>query len=84
MPWYVAKPFSTTWGWHWTMNVFDPGAKEDGKRRLASQYTPLIGAYDSGDPAVLEYHLLTMRMAGIDGLIVDWYGLADHSDLRRF
>ena len=80
MPWYVAKPHSTIWGWHWTMNVFDPDTKEAGKRRLASQYTPAIGAYDSSDPAVLEYHLLTMKMAGIDGLIVDWYGLADHFD----
>ncbi len=79
MPWYVAKPQNAVWGWHWTMNTFDPDNKE-GKRRLASYYTPSIGAYDSGDPAVIEYHLLTMKMAGIDGLIVDWYGLADHFD----
>ena len=24
MPWYVAKPYSSNWGWHWTMNHFDP------------------------------------------------------------
>jgi hypothetical protein len=24
MPWYEAKPFSPDWGWHWTMNHFDP------------------------------------------------------------
>jgi hypothetical protein len=24
MPWYSARPTSPNWGWHWTMNVFDP------------------------------------------------------------
>src|SRR5262249_43986644 len=48
-----------------------------GKRAIASHYSPLIGPYDSGDPAVVEYHLLLMKLAGIDGVIVDWYGLSD-------
>eukprot|EP00438_Fugacium_kawagutii_P014760 Skav202484 [mRNA] locus=scaffold149:854483:855580:+ [translate_table: standard] len=33
-----------------------------------------IGPYDSGDPDVLEYHLLLMRYAGVDGVLIDWYG----------
>ena len=80
MPWYTAKPFGKTWGWHWTMNQFDPEKKVDGRRQIASKYYPLIGPYDSGDPAVLEYHLLLMKQAGIDGVIVDWYGLTDFRD----
>lgn len=80
MPWYQAKPFSPAWGWHWTMNVFDPDQVTDGRRELASHNRPLIGPYDSGDPDVLEYHLLTMKLAGIDGVIVDWYGLSDLYD----
>lgn len=80
MPWYTAKPFSDHWGWHWTMNYFDPEQEIDGRRQIASKYHPLIGPYDSGDPQVLEYHLLLMKLAGIDGVIVDWYGLTDYRD----
>jgi hypothetical protein len=80
MPWYGAKPTSDQWGWHWTMNHFDPEQQSEGRREIASQYYPLIGPYDSGDPHVLEYHLLTMKLAGIDGVIVDWYGLTDFRD----
>ena len=81
MPWFEAKPHSPGWGWHWTMNHFDPEKKaDDGRREIASHFYPRIGPYDSGDTAVLEYHLLSMRMAGIDGVIVDWYGLTDFRD----
>lgn len=80
MPWFVAKPFRSVWGWHWTMNAFDPEKQSAGKRAIASHYYPLIGPYDSGDPAVLEYHLHLMTLAGIDGVIVDWYGLSELFD----
>ena len=80
MPWYAAKPYGGAWGWHWTMNTFDPDTQVDGKPHIASHYRPIIGPYDSGDPVVLEYHLLLMKVAGIDGVIVDWFGLTDHFD----
>ncbi|WP_210420138.1 glycoside hydrolase family 71/99-like protein [Aquisphaera giovannonii] len=82
MPWFVAKPASPSWGWHWTMNAFDPDRVDaaTGRRPIASHFQPLIGPYDSGDPAVLEYHLLLMKLAGIDGVIADWYGLSDLDD----
>lgn len=84
MPWFEAKPVSPQWGWHWTMNAFDPEQKQDGgkehRRRIASHYYPVIGPYDSGDPVVIEYHLLLMKLAGIDGIIVDWYGLSSLYD----
>lgn len=79
MPWFSAPPQSG-WGWHWTMNHFDPENVVDGQREIASKYYPLIGPYDSSDPHVLEYHLLLMKLAGIDGVIVDWYGLTDYRD----
>lgn len=81
LPWYSARPFSSEWGWHWTMNHFQPDkltAAGDGE--IASWYYPLIGPYDSADPAVLEYHVLLMKLAGIDGVIVDWFGSADYFD----
>ncbi|MCG6155753.1 glycoside hydrolase family 71/99-like protein [Rubinisphaera margarita] len=86
MPWYQAKPFSESWGWHWTMNHFDPETTENGKRQIASKYYPLIGPYDSADPDVLEYQTALMKLSGIDGVIVDWYGrtdLWDYAQLHR-
>lgn len=81
MPWYAAKPVSGEWGWHWTMNHFDPDTiAGDGRREIASHYYPLIGPYDSNDPHVLECHVLLMKFAGIDGAIIDWYGIQDHRD----
>lgn len=81
MPWYAAKPVSGEWGWHWTMNHFDPDTiADDGRREIASHYYPLIGPYDSNDPHVLECHVLLMKFAGIDGAIIDWYGIQDHRD----
>jgi hypothetical protein len=80
MPWYVAKPASQVWGWHWTMDHFDPDKEVDGRWPIAFHYYPLIGPYDSSDENVLEYHLLLMKLAGIDGVIVDWYGLQNLYD----
>jgi hypothetical protein len=63
------------------MNHFDPDTiNASGERQIASWYYPLIGPYDSADPAVLEYHVLLMKLAGIDGIIVDWYGPDDYLD----
>ena len=87
MPWYASKPFSGHWGWHWTMNHFNPdniGPNE--KQPIASHYQPLTGAYDSNDPALLEYQVLLMKFTGIDGVIIDWYGrenFRDYSDIHR-
>lgn len=81
MPWYVAKPYSSSWGWHWTMNHFNPDVTNaSGEREIASWYYPLIGPYDSADAVVLEYHVLLMKLAGIDGVIVDWYGMDNYLD----
>jgi hypothetical protein len=81
MPWFTAKPYSSTWGWHWTMDHFNPDTvTAAGQRQIASWYYPLIGPYDSSDPAVLEYHVLLMKLAGIDGVTVDWYGSASILD----
>jgi len=84
MPWYAAKPHSSAWGWHWTMDHFNPDELTAlGERQIASWYYPLIGPYDSADPAVLEYHVLLMKLGGIDGVIVDWYGNEDFLDYRE-
>jgi Glycosyl hydrolase family 99 len=80
LPWYMAKPHSQVWGWHWTMGTFDPDGHSGGPPTIASHYHPIIGPYDSGDPDVLEYHALLMKLAGIDGVVIDWYGTVDYLD----
>jgi hypothetical protein len=81
MPWFVAKPYSTSWGWHWTMNHYNPDTTDaSGRRQIASWYYPQIGPYDSLDPVVLEYHVLLMKLGGVDGVIVDWYGNDNYLD----
>ncbi len=85
MPWFQT-PYSlggTSWGYHWTLNSssYNPNVIDGlGRRKIASWYYPLIGPYDSLDPAVLEYHVLLMKLAGIDGVIVDWYGSDNYYD----
>ena len=81
MPWYLTKPYSGVWGWHWTMNHYNPDTTNAlGQRNIASWYNPQIGPYDSADPVVLEYHVLLMKLAGIDGVVADWYGQDNYAD----
>ena len=83
MPWFEDTLTSGNgkWGQHWTMANRDPGKfLEDGRREIASHFYPLIGPYASADPDVLDYHLLLMKYAGIDGVIADWYGIHNNYD----
>ena len=36
--------------------------------------TPVIGAYDSSNPVVIEKHIRMAKSAGIDGFIISWWG----------
>ncbi|WP_310394667.1 carbohydrate-binding protein [Hymenobacter sp.] len=79
MPWFDSPQTSGNgrWGIHWTMDNRNPDVVDgSGKRQIASHFYPLIGPYASADPDVVEYHLLLMKLAGIDGVLVDWYGAA--------
>lgn len=81
MPWFeTAESNGGQWGYHWTMANKNPEVITNGKRQIASHYYPAIGPYHSGDKAVIEYHLLLMKYAGIDGVLIDWYGSYDLHD----
>lgn len=81
MPWYQTPEMGGGWGWHWTMNHFVPDeVDENGRRSIASHFYPLTGPYDSRDVALLEYQVALMKLSGIDGVIVDWYGNEDYLD----
>ncbi len=78
MPWFETPDTlgGNQWGWHWTMNTANPNVVgTDGQRQIASHYYPLIGPYASRDPHVIEYHMLLMKLAGVDGVLIDWYGV---------
>jgi len=79
MPWFQK------YGFHWQEGSakFDPAQiLPDGKANIASHYYPLTGNYDSKDTLVLEYQLALMKIAGIDGVIFDWYGITEGIDYK--
>ena len=83
MPWYETPQGRGKWGSHWTGHEkqHDPDqTNENGLPDIWSHYHPLIGLYDSADPDLLECQLLQMKLAGIDGVIVDWYGIMPEAD----
>jgi hypothetical protein len=85
MPWFETNSSNNgKWGQHWTMITKDPNIIVDnsGKRQIASHYYPLIGAYHSGDPEVIEYHLLLMKYSGVDATVIDWYGTHNIYDYK--
>jgi glycoprotein endo-alpha-1,2-mannosidase len=81
MPWFSNLEQDGFWGQHWTMTNKDPNVMDaNGKREIASHYYPLIGPYSSNDNDLQEYHLLLMKLSGIDGVIFDWYSSRDVND----
>ncbi len=86
MPWFQGKPAHSQWGWHWTMNHFNPDHVVNGVQPVASHYHPLIGAYDSADADAIECQVQLMRASGIQGVFLDWYGIehfADYADVHK-
>ena len=71
------------WRWSSERANHDPEVRRsDGLRDIAAGQYPLIGPYSSGDPAVVRYHCETAAAAGIEGLIVLWYGPGSPTDAR--
>ena len=65
--WYATPKFWTAWS-HWK-NV-DPVKKDI----LTSRHYPVKGAYDSLDPAIIDYHIDLAKQCGIDAFITTWWG----------
>jgi hypothetical protein len=79
MPWFQK------YGFHWQEGSakFDPAQiLPNGRANIASHYYPLTGNYDSSDLQILDYQLALMKMAGIDGVIFDWYGTIEGVDYK--
>ncbi len=58
------------WFGHWTMDKMNPEIIDStGRRQIAAHYYPLTGPYSSTDKNIIEYQLLLMKLAGVDGII---------------
>jgi hypothetical protein len=91
MTWFGIPETSGQWYlWKFMMQGIAADKQHDpdyflpnGRRNIAAVHYPVIGPYDSTDPDVLEYHVLLAKEAGIDGFMVNWYGLRDRGERRQ-
>jgi hypothetical protein len=68
-PWYAADPWK-----HWDQGGLQPPA------RIASNYMPLLGPYDSRSARVLEQHARWMVQAGVGAVNLSWWGQGTFED----
>jgi len=74
-PWFGTPARDGDWI-HWAQGGNRP------PRRIASSFYPTRGAYSSGDPAVVRAQMHEIAVAGIDTLIVTWWGRGSLEDER--
>jgi len=55
-------------------NPHDAGRRDLAVSAWAERPLPLLGAYDSRDPRVIELHVGLARAAGLDAFMLGWYG----------
>jgi glycoprotein endo-alpha-1,2-mannosidase len=71
--WYGAPEVSGKW-LHWD------GVDAERKQIATSTHYPVLGAYDSNDPKVIEQHCRWAREAGLDGFIYSWWGIDGYEE----
>jgi glycoprotein endo-alpha-1,2-mannosidase len=71
--WYGAPVLSGDWR-HWR------GFTPRGARQSPAVDTPLLGFYDSHDPAVVARHADWISAAGLTGVICSWWGAGSFED----
>ncbi len=74
-PWYGTPASDGGWQ-HWQQNDNAP------PKSIASGWYPMRGAYSSDDPALLQQQMREIAGAGIDTLIVSWWGPGSVEDAR--
>ncbi|MCC6579784.1 MAG: hypothetical protein IT440_05035 [Phycisphaeraceae bacterium] len=90
VPWFTTQKSETDatftwdhWQWQGPGPTHDPNlAGPRGRRDIASVVCPLIGPYASWSPRVVKYHLATAKAAGIQAMLVLWYGPGNDLDAR--
>ena len=82
MPWFSTDPSQYS---HWGAALAANDSLTVAQRyaqtgRVASHFTPLIGPYESNDPDTIALQMDLLRQTGVDGIIVDWYGVSGRND----
>jgi glycoprotein endo-alpha-1,2-mannosidase len=74
-PWYGNPAYDGSWR-HWDQGGHAPPAS------MYSSFYPALGAYSSSNPAVVRRHLKEIAAAGIDEVVVSWWGRGSPWDAR--
>jgi hypothetical protein len=74
-PWYGTPEVDGGWD-HWSQNGHAP------PDRIYSQFYPARGAYSSQDAAVVRGQMREIAQAGIDEVVISWWGRDSHWDAR--
>lgn len=74
-PWYGTPSRDGAWQ-HWGQGGRQPPGA------IASGWFPVRGAYSSSDPAVLRAQMSEIATAGVDTVIVSWWGPGSPEDAR--
>ena len=74
-PWYGTPVRDGGWQ-HWQQNENAP------PKSIASGWYPMRGAYSSDDPHILRAQMREIAAAGIDTVIVSWWGPGSPEDAR--
>jgi len=61
---------------HWQQNGAEP------PRRIASAYYPARGAYSSADRLVVSAQMREIAAAGVDQIVISWWGRGSAEDVR--
>jgi len=75
-PWYAnaAVPGGSGSGMSWE-------GLDDQRKQIANvAHFPALGPYDSHDPKLIAQHCAWAKQAGVDGLIVSWWGRGSPTD----
>lgn len=75
-PWYGGAPNYR----HWSNANGDERFQRRPPASISAKSYPVIGPYDSLQPATVDRHLEWARQAGIDVLISSWWGPAGYED----
>ncbi len=72
-PWYGDAGDTPPW-FHWRNAGHNPPLD------IAANFYPTRGAYSSRSPVVLDQHMAEIRSAGVDTVVVSWWGPGSYED----
>jgi glycoprotein endo-alpha-1,2-mannosidase len=74
-PWYGTPALDGRWV-HWNQNEHLP------PQDVYSHFFPARGPYSSGDPAVIDRQMTDIAAAGVDEVVISWWGRGSQEDER--